>query len=454
MVSPAGRYSKYIRPISISFDLLVVSFLSLYFFRELGLNTPLYIVYQLIAWGFVAFFSKFYEVYRFTTPVEIITKLVKQGILFLLVVIAFFPFDKTALFSGRAIAIFMSCSFILISGFKYILFYYLRKYRLVTGSNYRNAVIIGYTPEAIKLKELFETRNDFGYRFLGYFSDKKSNAHITGKVDQIKEFVLLHKVDEIYCSLNEISNEQLKDLVEFTDEYRKTIKFIPDSNAIFSKNLKIDYYEFFPVLSLQRTLLHDPITKAFKRLFDIIFSLFVLIFLLSWLVPILAILIKLESRGPIFFKQGRPGIEEKEFFCFKFRSMKINKTTEKEASKNDPRVTKIGRFIRKTSIDELPQFLNVLMGDMSVVGPRPHLWSQNKAYGNKIKKYMVRHYVKPGITGLAQVRGFRGEIESDEDMINRIKYDVFYIENWSLILDLKIIAQTVINIFKGEEKAY
>jgi putative colanic acid biosynthesis UDP-glucose lipid carrier transferase len=246
----------------------------------------------------------------------------------------------------------------------------------------------------------------------------------------------------------------LKDLVEFTDEYRKTIKFIPDSKAIFSKNLKIDYYEFFPVLSLQRTLLHDPITKVFKRLFDIIFSLFVLVFLLSWLVPILAILIKLESRGPIFFKQGRPGIEEKEFFCFKFRSMKINKTTEQEASKNDPRVTKIGRFIRKTSIDEMPQFLNVLMGDMSVVGPRPHLWSQNKAYGNKIKKYMVRHYVKPGITGLAQVRGFRGEIENDEDMINRIKYDVFYIENWSLILDIKIIAQTVINIFKGEEKAY
>jgi putative colanic acid biosynthesis UDP-glucose lipid carrier transferase len=218
MVAPAGRYSKYIRPISISFDLLVITFLSLYFFRDLGLNNPLYTVYQLIAWGFVAFFSKFYEVYRFTTPVEIITKLVKQGVLFLLVVIAFFPFDKTALFSGRAIAIFMSCSFILISGFKYILFYYLRKYRLVTGSNYRNAVIIGYTPEAIKLKELFETRNEFGYRFLGYFSDKKSNAYITGKVDQIKEFVLLHKVDEIYCSLNEISDEQLKDLVEFTDE--------------------------------------------------------------------------------------------------------------------------------------------------------------------------------------------------------------------------------------------
>jgi putative colanic acid biosynthesis UDP-glucose lipid carrier transferase len=134
--------------------------------------------------------------------------------------------------------------------------------------------------------------------------------------------------------------------------------------------------------------------------------------------------------------------------------MKLNGTTEKEASKNDPRVTKIGRFIRKTSIDELPQFINVLIGDMSVVGPRPHLWSQNKSYGNKIKKYMVRHYVKPGITGLAQVKGYRGEIESDDDMKNRIKLDVFYIDNWSLILDLKIIVQTVLNILKGEKKAY
>ena len=263
-----------------------------------------------------------------------------------------------------------------------------------------------------------------------------------------------NKIDEIYCSLNEITNEQLKDLVEFSDENNKTIKFIPDTKQIFSKNLKIDYYEMFPVLSLQRTLLHEPTTKTFKRIFDVLFSLFVITFLLSWLMPILAILIKLESKGPVFFKQGRPGLDEEEFFCYKFRSMQINQTTEKEASKNDPRVTKIGRFLRKTSLDEMPQFFNVLMGDMSVVGPRPHLWSQNKAYGNKVKKYMVRHYVKPGITGLAQVKGFRGEIETDEDMINRIKFDVFYIENWSFVLDIKIIIQTVLNIFKGEEKAY
>jgi len=449
-----GRYSKYIRPISVVFDLLVISILSLFFFKELNLNCLYYLLYQTFSWITIALIVRFYEVYRFTTPVEIITKLFKQFSIFLLVVIAFFPFAKTVVFSGKAIALFMTISFILIILIKYFLFFYLKRYRIVTGSNFRNAVIIGYTPEAIKLKEVFETRQDYGYRFQGFFSDKKQNPEVKGKIEDLKEFVLDNKIDEIYCSLNEISDEKLKELVEFADENNKAIKFIPDTKEIYSKNLRIDYYELFPVLSLQKTQLHQPLIKVIKRGFDIVFSILVIVLLLSWLVPILAIFIKLESNGPVFFKQGRPGLDEEEFFCYKFRSMYINKTTESEASKNDPRVTKTGKFMRKTSIDELPQFLNVLKGEMSVVGPRPHLWSQNKAYATKIKKYMVRHYVKPGITGLAQVKGFRGEIETDEDMINRIKLDVFYIENWSIVMDLKIIVQTVINIVKGEEKAY
>jgi putative colanic acid biosysnthesis UDP-glucose lipid carrier transferase len=449
-----GRYSKYIRPISVLMDLTVIVLLAFFFFDELQLNFQIFQIYQIITWLLIAFFIGFYEVYRFTTPVEILSKILKQFFIFLLVVIAFFPFAKTTIFSGQAIAYFMTTSFFVIVLFKYFLFFYLKKYRIVTGSNFRNAIIIGYTEEAINLKELFQKRSDYGYRFYGFFSDKKTNENIKGKIADIKNYVLENKIDDIYCSLNEISNEQLKNLVEFADEHNRSIKFIPDTKQIFSKNLKIDYYEMFPVLSLQKTMLHDPITKAFKRGFDIFFSVFVIVFVLSWLVPLLGLLIKLESRGPVFFLQGRPGLDEKEFFCYKFRSMKINPMTEQEASKNDPRVTRIGRFMRKTSIDELPQFFNVLKGDMSVVGPRPHLWSQNKKYASRIKKYMVRLYVRPGITGLAQVKGYRGEIETDEDMINRIKYDVFYIENWSFAMDIKIIVQTVVNIFKGEEKAY
>ncbi|MGG7036139.1 MAG: undecaprenyl-phosphate glucose phosphotransferase [Flavobacterium sp.] len=449
-----GRYSKYIRPISILFDLFVITSLSLFFLQNLNLNEFWYLAYQTITWLIIAVIVGYYEVYRFTTPVEIITKLLKQFSIFLLVVIAFFPFAKTTIFSGKAIAFFMTGSFLLIVAFKYFLFFYLKKYRIATGNNFRSAVIIGYTAEAIKLRNVFDTRKDYGYRFLGFFSDKKQNPEINGTIGDLKQFVLEEKVDEIYCSLNEISNEKLKELVEFADENNKTIKFIPDSKAIYTKNLKIDYYELFPVLSLQKTQLHNPYTKVAKRFFDVVFSVLVIVFILSWLIPILAILIKLESKGPVFFKQGRPGLDEKEFFCYKFRSMRVNRNTEKEVSRNDPRVTKLGKYIRKTSMDELPQFFNVLIGDMSVVGPRPHLWSQNKAYSARIKKYMFRHYVKPGITGLAQVKGYRGEIETDEDMINRIKYDVFYIENWSMIMDLKIIFQTVINIFKGEVKAY
>lgn len=449
-----GRYSKYIRPLSIILDVLVITILSLYFFRDLNLDEVYFVVYQSLAWVLIAFLVRFYEVFRFTTPVEIISKLFKQFSIFLLVIIAFFPFAKTVIFSGKAVAIMMTTSFIIIAGIKYFLFFYLKKYRITTKNNFRNAIIIGFTPEAIRLKEVFDNRQDYGYRFQGYFSDKKQNPEIKGKVEEIKEFVLLNKTDEIYCSLNEISNEKLKELVEFADENNKTIKFIPDTKEIFSKNMKIDYYELFPVLSLQKTQLHNPTIKGIKRGFDVIFSLFVIIVVLSWLMPLIAILIKLESKGPVFFKQGRPGLDEHEFFCYKFRSMQVNETTEKEASKNDPRVTKMGKFMRKTSIDELPQFFNVLLGDMSVVGPRPHLWSQNKSYASKIKRYMVRHYVKPGITGLAQVKGYRGEIETDEDMINRIKFDVFYIENWSIVMDIKIIIQTVVNIFKGEDKAY
>ena len=449
-----GRYSKYLRFINICFDLLVITFLFPIFFRELGLNVLHFGIYQIACWGIIAYFFGFYEVYRYTTPVQIVTKLVRQGVIFLLVVIAFFPFSKQTVFSGSAIANYLAVAFFVIAAFKILMFYYLKHYRITTGSNVRNVVIIGYTPQAIRIRELFDTRADYGYKFFGYFSDKTINTEIKGRIDNIMDFVLENNIDDIYCSLHEMNNTQLRELVEFAEENDRTIKFIPDAKEIFSKNLRIDYYEALPLLSLRKTPLHEPVAVAVKRIFDIMFSSLVILLLLSWLTPLIALLIKLESKGPVFFKQVRAGINEEKFYCFKFRSMHINYETEQLAVKNDPRVTRMGKFIRKTSIDELPQFFNVLLGDMSVVGPRPHIYLINDTYTNKIKKYFFRHSVKPGITGLAQVRGSRGEISADEDMITRIRYDVFYIENWSLLLDIKIIIQTVVNIFMGDEKAY
>ena len=454
ILSGRGRYSKYLRPISVLFDILVISLLYRYFFKDLGVNNLHFTAYQVACWSIISYFSGFYEVYRYSTAIQILTKLVRQGILFLLVVIAFFPFQKNTLFSGQKIAEYLIAAFSLIGIFKFLLFYYLKRYRITTGSNYRNVIIVGFTQEAINLKELFDKRVDYGYRFFGYFSDTKKNAQIVGGLDDIKDFATLNNIDDIYCSINELDNAMLKDLVEYAELNNKTIKFIPDTKEIFSKNLRVDYYEVFPVLSLRKTPLHDPVANLIKRIFDIVFSLLVVTLLLSWLIPLMAILIKLESKGPVFFKQSRAGVNGEHFSCYKFRSMQVNNNTERITVKGDPRITRIGKFIRKTSIDEMPQFLNVLLGDMSVVGPRPHIGSINTMYTGRIKKYFFRHSVKPGITGLAQVRGARGEINADEDMINRIKYDVFYIENWSLLLDLKIIIQTVSNMITGDEKAY
>ena len=269
------------------------------------------------------------------------------------------------------------------------------------------------------------------------------------------DFVIENNIDEIYFSAKELTNLQIIKLIDFADNNLRELKFIPDNKEIFSKKLKYEYYDYIPILSLREIPLQEPIYKFLKRVFDIIFSSSVIIFILSWLTPLVAILIKLESKGPVFFKQARNGFNYKEFYCYKFRSMTPNSEANfYQATRGDQRITNIGKFIRKTSIDELPQFFNVLFGDMSVVGPRPHMVSHTDMYAKRIDKFMVRHFVKPGITGLAQISGYRGEVETDKDIIGRVKFDIFYIENWSLLLDLKIIFKTAINAVKGEEKAY
>ena len=201
--------------------------------------------------------------------------------------------------------------------------------------------------------------------------------------------------------------------------------------------------------------LRDFVNRFAKRTFDIIFSSFVIIFILSWLYPLIALLIKLSSRGPVLFKQERSGLNNEIFLCYKFRSMRLSNDSDiKQASKGDSRITRIGKFLRKSSIDEFPQFINVLAGDMSIVGPRPHMLLHTEEYSSLINKYMVRQLVKPGITGIAQVRGYRGETKEIEDMEGRVSLDVWYIENWSLPLDINVVFLTIWNVFKGDEKAY
>ena len=269
------------------------------------------------------------------------------------------------------------------------------------------------------------------------------------------DFVLNNNIDEIYCSLELLTKEKRSAFIKFSEDNYKVLKFIPKTNDLLRKEVNLEYYDYIPVLALRKTPLSRPIEKLLKRIFDIFFSLGIIVFIMSWLTPILWVLIKIESRGPLFFKQIREGLNGQQFYCYKFRSMHRNELENIiQTAKDDQRITIMGKFIRKTSIDELPQFINVFLGSMSVVGPRPHMLTQGAKFKEVVDKYAVRHFVKPGITGLAQVKGFRGEISTKADIQNRVKLDLFYIENWTPLLDLKIIVLTVFNALKGEEKAY
>jgi putative colanic acid biosynthesis UDP-glucose lipid carrier transferase len=341
--------------------------------------------------------------------------------------------------------------FVGISFLKLLNFFLLNKYRERIKGNIRNVVVIGKSKKANQLIEVFNTRREFGYHFSSQFSPRDKDFELLNCF----RYIVNNNIDEIYCSVSELKNDELSAFINFADNNLKTLKFLPDNKNIFSKKLKFEYYDYLPILSLRDIPLHNSLNAILKRLFDIVFSLFVIFGILIWLGPLLALLISLESKGPVFFIQKRTGFDNDEFQCFKFRSMAMNDSSDyQQTGKNDMRITTIGRFIRKTSIDELPQFYNVLFGNMSVVGPRPHMLKHTDEYAGRVDKYMLRHFVKPGITGLAQIRGYRGEIERDSDIQNRIKFDIFYIENWSFFLDLKIIVQTIINAIKGEEKAY
>jgi putative colanic acid biosynthesis UDP-glucose lipid carrier transferase len=324
----------------------------------------------------------------------------------------------------------------------------IKRYRSL-GHNFRNVLILGNTPDTKNLERNLFDGNDLGYHLKGVLD--KSEYQFEKLVQILKQ----KEIDEVFISAKQFAAEEFNKIVDYADNNLVKIRVVPNFSGLFASNLKLDYVGYQPVLIYREIVLDDWMNSQVKRAFDIVFSLLVVVFVLSWLMPLMALLIRLESKGPIIFKQSRSGINNKEFDCFKFRSMTVNSNANNiQASKGDARITKIGSFIRKTSIDELPQFINVLLGDMSVVGPRPHMVKHTEEFSNVVDRYMLRHFVKPGITGLAQTMGYRGETKTKQDIKGRITLDRFYIENWNFFLDIKIIYDTFLNGVKGEDKAY
>ncbi|WP_228454846.1 exopolysaccharide biosynthesis polyprenyl glycosylphosphotransferase [Polaribacter haliotis] len=434
-------------------DLLALFFV-VYYYSNKDYLSPQFIFYTVFFWILIAYYTKFYNVYRYTHISRLLALTTSHFFIFSLAFFSYFSFFREGEIIREQFKTVLT--FILIITFlKFLFFFILKKYRL-SGGNYRSVIVFGSSKSAQNVVDLFSERQDLGYRFKGFFSDKLSSSNkYLGSIKAGLNYTITNTIDEIYCEVNSISPLQLKEIRSFSNENNIEVRLIPENKAIYSKDFTLEYFGTIPILKPKKLPFEKTETHIVKRIFDVIFSILVIILLLSWMLPILWILVKLDSKGSFFFKQVRDGADGKQFYCYKVRSMKINGNSDLiHATKNDHRITKIGAFLRKSSLDELPQFFNVLKGDMSVVGPRPHMNIQTKKYLKEIDNYIVRNSVKPGITGLAQVSGFRGEIEKKSDIENRVRLDIFYIENWSFILDIKIIFQTFFNIFKGQEKAY
>lgn len=327
----------------------------------------------------------------------------------------------------------------------------------------RRVLIVGTESTGIQFYSNYVKNRQYGYELAGFVDDIVSphlSNHYLGKTADIDKVIAQNELDDIIVTIPITDEKMLERIVVAGEKHGKLIRIIPNFYGLGERKLQFDSVGSLPIINLRSLPLDLIESKLLKRLFDIVFSLFVCVFLLSWLFPIIAVIIKLTSKGPVLFKQERWGLNNKSILCYKFRTMIASSNdvdqngVYNQASKNDPRITRVGAFLRKTNMDELPQFLNVLFGSMSVVGPRPHPVPLNLQSREIVDSYMLRHWVKPGITGWAQVNGYRGETKKLYLMKKRVEFDVWYIENWTFWLDLQIILQTLVNMVKGEENAY
>ncbi len=409
----------------------------------------------MVSWYFISEYTQLYKGFRFSRYINYIKSSIFQIILFSFVLFTVSGIKFEYLYSNEQAFAFIS----ILSGYliltRSVIFYITKRIRQ-QGYNLRNVAIIGYNENAKGLTDLLSERKDLGLHI--------SKVFVTGNpqydqeildLNSLKKSLIDEKIEFVYICLGNGLEENIINMVtDIAESQYVHIGFVPNNSLNTRQSLDISYLDTFPILTYKRYPLDHSFNQIIKRAFDLIFSIFVFVFILSWIYPILSLLIIIYQGRPIHFSQKRNGLNGKEFDCLKFRTMREDKNNNKKPTeRDDPRVTKLGRILRKTSLDELPQFINVLKGEMSIVGPRPHMVSENESYSDIIKRYSLRHYVKPGITGLAQTRGYRGVVDSDKDMEMRIRTDIYYVRNWSFLLDLLIIFRTIKLMISGDENA-
>ena len=393
---------------------------------------------------------------------EKIIALVAKTVTFFAIILsatAFFVSDFSL--SAFYLFLYFTLCFIVISIWRVLFRIFLKSYRS-KGGNTRSIIILGAGRVANRVYNSSITNLYYGYRFLGFFDDREEGDYcvnpqlVRGRLDDVVEFIKQTHVDEIICALPAGDDRKALPILQYAENNLIRFMIVPDFMRFISRSVSLSFLDnSIPIVSLMEEPLRKASNQLVKRLFDMVFSLCFIVTIFPLVFIVLAPIIKFTSKGPIFFKQKRTGENGETFNCLKFRTMKVNEEADStQAKKDDDRITKIGAFMRRTNLDEIPQFFNVLIGDMSVVGPRPHMLKHTEMYSQLIDKYMLRHFAKPGITGWAQVTGYRGETKELSEMEGRVQQDVWYIENWSLWLDVKIIFMTIRNMISGDEKAY
>jgi putative colanic acid biosynthesis UDP-glucose lipid carrier transferase len=412
--------------------------------------------------NFCYFFALYFVPLKVHASVVFIDKIVQRSIL----LVTFFTFFMATclLFLnvgdelGTFIIVFYTAAVVVFTLWRVIARLMLKYFRS-RGRGLTRVLIVGGGKNGLELYGMMKEEEAYGFKVLGFFDDnielKEVLPNYLGATAEVNNYVQNNEVDEIYCTLPGTQDEKMRLLLNFAENKMIRFYIVPEFYRNVKKSFVMDIMGSIPLLSVRREPLQASYNRAIKRFFDIVFSIIILFTIFPIMYIVLGIMIKFSSPGPVLFKQIRTGLYGHDFKCYKFRTMKVNEEADTtQAQENDPRKTRLGDFLRKTNLDEFPQFINVLTGDMSVVGPRPHMIKHTEDYSARIDKYMVRHLVKPGVTGWAQVTGYRGETKTLEQMEGRIKRDVWYIENWSFFLDLKIIVVTVINMFRGERNAY
>ena len=460
------QFERYLQMTLVALDLFAITLV--YFLCKVILTESipvdywgLYFQYWTISVAAWLLLSSFLRTYagKAILNFEHFTKRTTQVYLIWIIVLLLYLFLTRELRISRSFIIFTMIGFglgLLVNRFIYL---GIKKYFKNTHYLIKKVLILGYNDTAKKLANYFE-EDGLNTQLLGFIEDDK-NVHelshypIITNVDNALHVAKEFDVAEIYSTITPEQDKSIYDLMYQSEKECIRFKIVPNLSVFITRDVHIEYFGDLPILSLRQDPLDDVGNRIKKRTLDIVVSFLVIVLVLSWLIPILGLLIMLESRGPIFFSQQRTGKNKKPFYCLKFRSMSVNKDADmKQATRNDARVTKIGRFIRKTSLDEFPQFINVFKGEMSLVGPRPHMLKHTTDYSKMVDDYMIRQFLKPGITGWAQVNGYRGEITNPEQIKMRITKDLWYLENWSLWLDIQILFLTVYQVFRGDKQAF